>query len=187
MKNIVSLTPTNELFNDLTNPSCTPKDYQFGINVCKCFMCRNLCEYTILYNHTDTLLLPEILRVNRKVFQDNFQIGINHFLGIPGLSFNLMLKIRKVKLEMISDPEMSDFFRKLISGEMSFIATRNAKLDYTDYDIENCSEKGSISDTGMKIICIEVKYCMIFLQKIMNLKIKPSSKKEKKIEKIIKN
>ena len=66
---------------------------------------------------------------------------INHFLGIPGLSFNLMLKISKVKLELISDPEMSDFFRKSIRGGMSFIATRNAKSDYTDSNIENCSEK----------------------------------------------
>merc|ERR1711947_67536 len=92
-------------------------------------------------NHTDTLLLAEIMMGYRKVIQDNFEMDINHFLGIPGLSFNLMLKISKVKLELISDPEMSDFFRKSIRGGMSFIATRNAKSDYTDSNIENCNEK----------------------------------------------
>ena len=65
----------------------------------------------MLYNHTDVLLLAEIMMVYRKVIQDNFQMDINHFLGIPGLSFKLMLKISKVKLELISDPEMSDFFQ----------------------------------------------------------------------------
>ena len=141
MKKIVSFPPIGKFFNELTNTSCTPKDYQFGIDVYKSFNCKNLYEYTILYNHTDTLLLAEIMMVYRKVIQDNFQMDINHFLGIPGLSFNLMLKISKVKLELISDPEMSDFFRKSIRGGMSFIATRNAKSDYTDSNVENCREK----------------------------------------------
>ena len=141
MKKIVTFPPIGKFFNELTNTSCTPKDYQFGIDVYKSFNCKNLYEYTILYNHTDTLLLAEIMMVYRKVIQDNFQMDINHFLGIPGLSFNLMLKISKVKLELISDPEMSDFFRKSIRGGMSFIATRNAKSDYTDSNVENCREK----------------------------------------------
>ena len=76
--------------------------------------------------------------VYRKVIQDNFQMDINHFLGIPGLSFNIMLKISKVKLELISDPEMCEFFRKSIRGGMSFIVTRKAKSDYVDSNIENC-------------------------------------------------
>ena len=81
--------------------------------------------------------------VYRKFFQDNFLMDINHFLGIPGLSLNLMVKIGKVKLELTSDPVMSVFWRKSIRRGMSFIATRNAKSDYTDSNIENCSEKMS--------------------------------------------
>ena len=65
------------------------------------------------------------MMVYRKVIQDHFQMDIHHFLGIPGLSFNIMLKISKVKLELISDPEMSDFFQKSIRGGISFIATRS--------------------------------------------------------------
>ena len=69
------------------------------------------------------------MMVYRKVIQDNFQMDINHFLGMPGLSFNIMLKISKVKLELISDPEMCEFFRKSIRRGMSFIATRKANPD----------------------------------------------------------
>ena len=108
--------PIEKFFNDLTNTSCTLEDYKFAVNVYKSFNCKNLYEYTILYNHTDTLILAEIMMVYRKVIQDHFQIDIHHFLGIPGLSFNIMLKISKVKLELISDPEMSDFFQKSIRG-----------------------------------------------------------------------
>merc|ERR1712074_293643 len=84
------------------------------------FNCKNLYEYTLLYNHTDTLLLAEIMMLYRKVIKDHFKMDINHFLGIPGLSFNIMLKISKIKLKKISDPEISEFFRKSIRGEMSF-------------------------------------------------------------------
>ena len=95
----------------------------------------------MLYNHTDTLLLAEIMMVYRNVIQDHFQMDINHFLGIPGLSFNIMLKISKIKLEKISDPEINEFFRKSIRGGMSFIATRKAKSDYKDSNVENCKKR----------------------------------------------
>ena len=117
------------------------KDYHFAENVYKTFNCQNLYDYTLLYNHTDTLLLAEIMMVYRKVIQDHFQMDINHFLGIPGLSFNIMLKISKVKLELISNPELCDFFRKSIRGGMSFIATRRAKSDYIDSNILNCAKR----------------------------------------------
>lgn len=138
MKKMTNFPPIEKFFNDLTNTSCTLEDYKFAVNVYKSFNCKNLYEYTILYNHTDTLILAEIMMVYRKVIQDHFQMDIHHFLGIPGLSFNIMLKISKVKLELISDPEMSDFFQKSIRGGMSFITTRKAKSDYTDSNIENC-------------------------------------------------
>ena len=140
MKKIVTFPPIEKFFNDLTNTPCSLEDYHFAMNVYKSFNCKNLYEYTILYNHTDTLILAEIMMVYRKVIQDHFQMDINHFLGIPGLSFNIMLKISKVKLELISDPKICDFFRKSIRGGMSFIATRRAKSDYIDSNT-NKSEK----------------------------------------------
>ena len=46
MKKIVTFPPIGKFFNELTNTSCTPKDYQFGIDVYKSFNCKNLYEYT---------------------------------------------------------------------------------------------------------------------------------------------
>ena len=114
-------------FNDLSNISCTTEDYEFACNVYEKFQCRNLYEYTILYNHRDTLLLAENMMMYRKIIQDNFKMDINLFLGIPSLAFNLMLKISKVKLELIRYPEMSEFFQKSIRRGMSFIAKRKVK------------------------------------------------------------
>ena len=116
MKKIKTFPKIENFFNDLTNTSCTEKEYNFGLHVYKSFRCKNLYEYTTLYNHTDTLLLAEIFMVYRKIILQNFDMDVNHFLGIPSLAFNLMLKISKVKLELISDPEINTFFRKSIRG-----------------------------------------------------------------------
>ena len=141
MKKIVEFPPIEKIFNDLTNTSCPIEDYNFAVEVYNTFNCKNLYEYTLLYNHTDTLILAEIMMVYRKIIQDHFQMDINHFLGIPGLSFNIMLKISRIKLELISDPEINNFFRKSIRGGMSFIATRMAKSDYINSNVENCKKK----------------------------------------------
>ena len=93
MKKIILFPEINHFFNDLTNTSCSLEDYHFAKKVYNTFNCQNLYEYTLLYNHTDTLLLAEIMMVYRKIIQDNFKMDINHFLGIPGLSFNIMLKL----------------------------------------------------------------------------------------------
>ena len=110
MKKIKEFPKIEMFFNDLTNTACTIKDYNFAQNVYKTFNCSNLYEYTILYNHCDTLLLAEIMMVYRKLIQDHFNIDVNHFLGIPSLALNLMLKMSKVKIELISDPQINLFF-----------------------------------------------------------------------------
>ena len=64
-------------------------------------------------------------------------MDVNHFLGILSLAFNLMLKLSKVKLELISNPDINRFFRGFIRGGMSFITKWYAKSDYFDSDIRN--------------------------------------------------
>ena len=54
-----------------------------------------------------------------KVLQDHFQMKINHFLGVQGLLFDITLTVSKVRLEMIRNTEIHDFFlQKTIRGEM---------------------------------------------------------------------
>ena len=82
------------------------------------FCCENLYDYIMLYNHSDTLLLSEIFLVYRNLIFTNFELDVNHFfLGIPSLSYNIMLKISKVKIELISNPEMSNFLGILLEEE----------------------------------------------------------------------
>ena len=77
----------------------------------------------------------------RKIIQDHFDIDVNHFLGIPSLAFNLMLKISKVKIELLSDPEINFFFRNSIRGGMSFIGNRHAKSGYYNSNVKNYKQR----------------------------------------------
>lgn len=77
----------------------------------------------------------------RKIIQDHFDIDVTNFLGIPSLSFTLIVKISKVKIESLSNPEINFFFRNSIRGGMSFIGNRYAKSGYYDSNIENYKPK----------------------------------------------
>ena len=92
MKKIKEFPKIDDFFNDLSNTSCSLENYNFGFDVYKEFKCKKLYEYTILYNHSDTLLLAEIMTVYRKFIQDHFKRDVNHFLQIPSLAFILMRK-----------------------------------------------------------------------------------------------
>lgn len=80
------------------------------------------------------------MMTNRKIIQEHFQKDINLFVEISGLSVNIMLKITKVKLKLINNQGICNFFRKSIRDIISFIAIRTAKSDCTDTNEENCKK-----------------------------------------------
>ena len=51
-------------------------------------------------------------------------------MSTPGLSWNAMLKITKIELELISDPDMYIFFDNGTRGRISWISNRYRKVDF---------------------------------------------------------
>ena len=47
----------------------------------------------------------------------------------PGLSWDAMLKMKKLKLELLTDPDMYIFFEKGTGGGMSYISNRYSKAN----------------------------------------------------------
>ena len=93
------------------------------------FEIKDLEEYTKLYSHCDVLLLAEAFFIYRKAILNSFKLDPSHFYGIPSLSYNIMLKFSKIKLQHLSDPKMNDWFRSSIRGGVAFIKTRYEKRD----------------------------------------------------------
>ena len=52
-----------------------------------------------------------------------------HYLRTPGLSWDAMLKMTKIKLELFTDPDMYISFEKGIRGRISYISNRYTKAN----------------------------------------------------------
>ena len=48
-------------------------------------------------------------------------------MSAPGLSWNVMLKMTRIKLQLIPDPDIYIFFEKGTRGEISYIYNRYSK------------------------------------------------------------
>ena len=79
------------------------------------------------YLKCDILLLADVFEKFRKNILKNYGVCSSHYLSVPGLSWNAMLKITKIELELIPDPDMYIFFEKGRRGRMSHISNIYSK------------------------------------------------------------
>ena len=77
----------------------------------------------------DVLFLPDVLEKFRNNSFKNYDLCPSHYLIAPGLSWDAMLKIRKIKLELIPDPDMYVFFEKGERGGISPVCNRYSKAN----------------------------------------------------------
>ena len=69
-------------------------------------------NYHDLHLKCDVLLLGDIFENFRNNSLKNYGLCPSHYLSTPALSWNVMLNITKVELELIPDPDMYIFFEK---------------------------------------------------------------------------
>ena len=180
MKKITEFPSIPFFFNDLKNEECSSSDYKFSRKVYKLFECKNLYEYCILYNTLDTILLSEIFLVYRNIIYTHFEIDVNHFLGIPGLAYKIMMKLSDTKIELISNRKMNKFFQHSIRGGCSFIKTRFAVSDYEkpNEDNENDLKHDNLLRNHVRYIDCNNLYgsCMLLDLPTKNFKFETSKK-----------
>ena len=76
-------------------------------------------DYHGLYLKCDVLLLADIFEKFRKNSSKNYGLCTSHYLNTRALSWDAMLNIKKVKLELISDLCMYILFEKDMRGGVS--------------------------------------------------------------------
>ena len=109
-----------DFFNDLTKSECSEQDYSHARKVYDHFKCRNLKDYQNLYMRLDVCLLADVFENYRKLSMRNYGLDPTHFFTSPSLSWNACLKTTKVKIDLIVDPEMSNFIDQGFLGGVSF-------------------------------------------------------------------
>ena len=85
-----------------------------------------------LYLKCDVLLLADVLEKFRDGCLENYILCSNHYLSGPALSWDAMLSMTEVELDLISDVGMYLFFEKGMRGGVSYISKRHSKANTCD-------------------------------------------------------
>ena len=87
---------------------------------------KTIKDYHDLYLKYDVLLLTDVFEKFRNNTLKSYELYPSDYLSAPGLSWDAMLKMTKVKLELIIDPDIYIFFEKGKRGGISYISNRNS-------------------------------------------------------------
>ena len=71
---------------------------------------KTMKDYHDLHLKCDILFLAHVLEIVRNNSLKNYVLCPSLYLSAPGLSWDAMLKMKKTKLKLITDPDMYIFF-----------------------------------------------------------------------------
>ncbi|CAB4026188.1 Hypothetical predicted protein, partial [Paramuricea clavata] len=118
-----------EFYSKLNNTDINDEDYEHAQKVWKTFDCKTMRDYHDLYLKTDVLLLTDVMYRFRKICMENYGLDPLHYYTAPGLAWDAALKITKIELELIHNPNMYLMIEKGIRGGVSTIMKRYAKAN----------------------------------------------------------
>ena len=75
----------------------------------------------------DVVLLADVFEKFRNNSLKNYDLCPSHYWSAPGLSWDALLKMIKINLELITDPDMYISFEKGTRGIISYINAVSTK------------------------------------------------------------
>ena len=98
------------------------KKYLHAVDVWDVFKVNTMGDYYDLYLKTDVLLLADVFEKFINTCLEYYGLDPCQYFRSPELSWNAMLKVTGIELEVISDNDMYLFIEKEIRGYISYIA-----------------------------------------------------------------
>ena len=136
--------PTKDQFYSILNDQHIMDDeYDHAKKVWKTFKIKTMGEFHDLYLGSDVLLLADVFKSFRKTCLQYYKLDPCHYFTSPGLSWNAMLKMTNIKLELMTDIDMFQFIEKGMRGGVSYIANRYGKANnkyIKNYDVNEPSK-----------------------------------------------
>ena len=128
-----------EFFNKISNKNILDENYEHAKNVFKKFNCNNLLDYSILYLKTDICHLSDVFQKFSKFAYETYELDPRHSYTLPGFSWQAMLKMTKIELELVSDPDMYLYLMDTIRGGISVCNKKHVIADnkYIDENTKN--------------------------------------------------
>ena len=127
--NETQLPKKQDFYSILNNEHISDEQYKHGQNVWKTFNLKTMGDYHDLYLKSDILLLGDVFENFRKTCLQNYKLDPCHYFTSPGLSWDAMLKMTNIKLELITDIDMFQFIEKGMRGGTSYIANRHGEAN----------------------------------------------------------
>lgn len=119
----------SNFFNKLTSESITNEDYNHALKVWEKFGIKNLGEYTELYLKCDVLLLCDIFEKFRSMSLNHYGLDPCHYVSSPSLSWDAMLLLTNIELDLISDIQIYQMIENGIRGGLAQCSLRYAKAN----------------------------------------------------------
>ena len=120
-----NLPPREEFFSNLAMTHVNEEDYKHAVDVWNTFHCESFKQYTVLYCRADTYQLAEAVCELREGLLEEFGIDMCHFLSLPMMTKDIMLKSTNVKMGLLTDVEMVNLVKSNIRGGLSYVNMRH--------------------------------------------------------------
>ena len=118
-----------EFFSILNDKHISDKDYEHAKRVWKTLKCKTMGDYHDYYLASDVVLLSDVFENFRKTCLEYYKLDPCHYFTSPGLSWDAMLKMTNIELELMTDIDMFQFIEKGLRGGISYIANRHGKAN----------------------------------------------------------
>ena len=113
----------------LKDSSISNEEYDRASKIWNLFEINNMGDYHDLYLKTDVLLLANMFEKFIKTCLTYYGLDLCHYFSSHGLSFYAILKMNRVKSELISNINIHLFIEKAMRGGISYIAKKYSKID----------------------------------------------------------
>lgn len=95
------------------------------------FGLKNMGEYRDLYLLSDILLLADVCGNFRKTCLQYYKLDPAHYFTYSGLSWDAMLRMTDLELELMHDVDMYQFIEKGTRGGISYISNLHEQTNNT--------------------------------------------------------
>ena len=121
-----SLPRREDFYSILNDSGISESDHSHAKEVWSTFQIRDMGEYHDLYFRTDVLLLADVFESFRSTCLEYYRLDPCHYYSAPGLSWDALLRMTKINLDLIADLDQQLFIEKGMRGGISTITHRHA-------------------------------------------------------------
>ena len=116
-------------YSKLNKKDISDEDYNHAQKIWKEFGMKTMKDYHDLYLELDVLLLADVFENFREVCLDNYKLDPAWYLTAPGLSWDAMLRVTGIKLELLTNSDMLMMVENGTRGGVSMISNRYSEAN----------------------------------------------------------